>query len=78
MASITSSLHKKCNPIPMAVTQRLISGMMRRSVGARGGLTEVIPDTETQCDIEARPLCNLTRCTALLKSVIPMKIRHDC
>ena len=25
---------------------------------------------------EARPLCNLTRCAALLKSDIPKKIRH--
>ena len=28
---------------------------------------------------EARPLCNLTRCTALWKIDIPMKIRYyDC
>ena len=28
---------------------------------------------------EVRPLCNLTQCSALWKSDIPMKIRHyDC
>ena len=40
------ALHMKCNQIPMVVAQRLISSMMRRSVGACEGLTEVIPDTE--------------------------------
>ena len=29
-------LHKKCNQIPMAMAQRLISSMMRRYVGACG------------------------------------------
>ena len=30
------ALHKKCNQIPMAVAQRLISSIMRRCVGACG------------------------------------------
>ena len=40
------ALQKKCNQIPMAMAQRLISSMMRRCVGAYGGLTEFMPDTE--------------------------------
>ena len=46
LMDIECALHKKCNQSPMVVAQRLISSMMRRCVGACGGLTKVIPDTE--------------------------------
>ena len=48
----------------------------RLCVCGGGGLTEVITDTEYDVTFEARPLCNSTRCTALLKSDITMKIRN--
>ena len=58
------ALHKKLDRIPMAVVQRLISSMTRRC--------EVLEELTEASDhllcnnvtFEARPLCNLTRCTA--------------
>ena len=64
--TIERALYKKCNQIPMAVAQRLISSMMRPCVGACGVLQRSYPI-----------LCSLTRCTVLCKSDIPMKIRHN-
>ena len=76
---IERALHKKCNQSPMAVAERLISSMMRRCVGACGVLQRSYPILEHDVTYEARPLCSLTRCTALWKTDIPIKIRHnDC
>ena len=73
------ALHKKCNQIPMVVAQRLISSMMRRCVGAFGVKRRSCQIVSNDVTFEARPLCNMTRCTALWKSDIPKKIRHyDC
>ena len=73
------ALHKKCNLIPMAVAQRLISSKMRRWVGACGVYRKSYQILSNDVTLEARHLCNLTRCTTLWKSDIPMKIRHyDC
>ena len=73
------ALHKKCNQIPMVVAQRLISSIMRRCVGAWGFNTRSYQIQSNDVNFEARPLCNLTRCTAFWKSDIPMKIKHyDC
>ena len=73
------ALHKQCNQIPMAVAQKLISSMMRRCVGACGVKRRSYQILNNDVTFEARPLCNLTRCTALWKSDIQMKIRHfDC
>ena len=73
------ALHKKCNQIPMVVAQRLISSMMRRWVGACGVERRLYQILSNNVTFEARPLFNLTRCTALWKSDIPKKIRHyDC
>ena len=67
------ALHKQCNKIPMVVAQRLISSMMR-CVGACGGKWRSYQILSNDATFEARPLCNLTRC-----SDIPKKIRHyDC
>ena len=73
------ALHNKCNQIPMVLTQRLMSSMMRRCVGACGVLWRSYQILSKDVTFEARPLCNLTRCTALWKSDLPMKVRHyDC
>ena len=73
------ALHKKCNQIPMVVAQRLISSMMRRCVGAFGVQRRTYQILSNDLAFEAKPLCNLTRFTALYKSDIPMKIIHyDC
>ena len=73
------ALLKKCNQFPMVVAQRLISSMVRRCVGACGVKRRSYQILSNDVTFEARPLCNLTRCTALCKSDIPMKIRHyDC
>ena len=73
------ALHKKCYLIPMAVDQRLISCKMRRCVGdcvVKRRSNQILSNNVT---FEARPLCNLTRCTALWKSDMPKKIRnYDC
>ena len=73
------ALHKKCNPIPMVVAHRLISSMMRLCVSAcrvKRRSNQILSNDVT---FEARSLCNLTRCTALWKGDISMKIRHyDC
>ena len=67
---IESALHKKCNQKPMAVTQRLISSMMRRHVGVLGvcvwggGLRRSYHILSNDVPFDARPLCSLTRCTA--------------
>ena len=43
------------------------------------GLTEITQILSNVVTFEVRPLCNMTRCTALWKSDIPIKIRHyDC
>ena len=73
------ALHKKCNQIHMAVAQRLISSMMIRCMGACGVQRRSYQILSNDVTFEARPLCNLTRCTALCKSDILMKIRPcDC
>ena len=73
------ALHKKCNQIPLVVAQRLISSMMQRCVGACGVKRRSYQILSNDVTFEARPLCNLTWCTALYKSDIPKKIRHyDC
>ena len=73
------ALHKKCYPIPMVVAQRLISSMMRLCVGVCGVKRKSYQIQRIDVTFEARPLCNLTWCTALWKSDIPMKIGHyDC
>ena len=73
------ALHKKCNQIPMVVAQRLISSMMKCCVGACGVQRRSYQILSNDVTFEARPLCNLTRCTALSKSDIPKKIRYyDC
>ena len=70
------ALHKKCNQISMVVAQKLISSMMIRCVDACGVSYQIQSNEVT---FDARPLCNLTQCTALWKSDIPKKIRHfDC
>ena len=71
------ALIKKFNQIPIAVAQRLISSLMRRCVGAYGvNIGHTVQIRSNDLTFKARPLCNLTRCTALWKSDIPMKIRH--
>ena len=70
------SLHKKYNQIPMAAAQRLISRKMRRCVGICGVQRRSYQIPSKDVTFEARPLCNLTRCTALRNSDIPMIIRH--
>ena len=73
------AFHQKCNQIPMVVAQRFISSMMRRRVGACGVVRWSYQILSNDVTFEARPLCNLTRCTALWKSDIPKKIRYyDC
>ena len=73
------ALHKECNQIPMVVAQRLISSMMGRCVGASEVKRRSYRIFSHAATFEARPLLNLTRCTALRKSDIPMKMRHyDC
>ena len=73
------ALHKKCNQIPMVGTQRLISSMMRRCMGACGVERRSYQRLSNDVTFEARLLCILTRCTALWKSDIPKKIKHyDC
>ena len=60
------ALHKKINQIPMAVVQRLISSMILNALWVLGELTEVIPEIlSNDVTFEARPLFNLTQCTAL-------------
>ena len=71
------ALHKKCNQIPMAGAQRLISSMMRRCVGACGVKQRSYQILRHYVTFEARPLCNLTKCTALSKSDAPIKFRHN-
>ena len=79
MTSITSWMHNNCNQISIVVAQMLISSMMRRCVGACGVLRRSYQILSNDVTFEARPLCNLTRYTALWKSDIPKKIRHyDC
>ena len=58
------ALHKKCNQIPDVVAQRLISSMIRRCVGACGVLRRSYQILSNDVTFEARPLCNLMRCTA--------------
>ena len=70
------ALQKKCNQSPMVMAQRFISSMMRRCVGACGVKRRSYHILSNDVTFEVRPLCNLTRCTALWKSDIPMKIRH--
>ena len=73
---IERALHKKCNQVTMVVAQRLISSMMSRCVGACGVERRSYKILSNDVTFEARPLCNLTRCTALWKSDTPKKIRH--
>ena len=68
------ALHTKCNQIPMVVTQRLISSMMRCCVGACRVYRRSYQILSNDVTFEARPLCNLTRCTELWKSDIPKKL----
>ena len=76
---IERSLHKLCYQISMAVAQMLISSIMRRCVGTCWVKRRSYQILSNDVTFEARPLCNLTGCTALWKSDIPMKIRHyDC
>ena len=73
------ALHKKCNQSPMVVAQKLISSMIRCSVGVCRVKWRSYQILSNGVTFEARPLCNFTRCTAIWKSDIPMKIRHyDC
>ena len=73
------ALHKKCNQIPRVVAQRLISSMIRRCVNACEAKRRSYQILSNDVTFEVRPLCNLTRCSALWKSDIPKKIRHyDC
>ena len=59
------ALHKKCNQSPMVVTQMLISSMMRRCLGACVVFRRSYQILSNDMTFEARPLCYLTRCTAL-------------
>ena len=70
------ALHKKCNQIHMVVAQRLISSMMIGCVGACGVKRRSYQIQSNDVTFEARPLCNLTQCTALWKSDIPKEIRQ--
>ena len=70
------ALHTNCNQSPMVVAQRLFSSIMRRCVGDCGVLRRSYRILSNDVIFEARPLCNLMRCTALWKSDIPMKIRN--
>ena len=69
---IERALHKKCNQIPMVVAR----GHFEHDETLCGRSCQILSNDVT---FEARPLCNLTRCTVLWKSDIPMKNRHyDC
>ena len=74
--NIERALHKKCNPIPIAVAQMFISSMRRRCVGACGVKRSSYQILSNDVTFEERPLCNSTRCSALWKTDILMKIRH--
>ena len=68
---------KECYQIPMVVAQSLISNIKIHCVGACGsGVKWRSYQILNNYVSKARPLCNLTWCTALWKSNIPMKIRH--
>ena len=66
---------KECNQIPIVVAQSLISNIKIHCVGACGVKRRSYQILNNYVS-KARPLCNLTWCTALWKSDIPMKIRH--
>ena len=80
ITSWTMNVHCISNVIiPMIVFLRLISSMMRRGVGACGVKRRSYQILSNDVTFKARPLCNLTRCTALWKCDIPKKVRHyDC
>ena len=80
ITSWTMNVHCISNVIiPMIVALRLISSMMRRGVGACGVKRRSYQILSNDVTFKARPLCNLTRCTALWKCDIPKKVRHyDC
>ena len=59
----------------MVVAQSLISNIKIHCVGVCG-VKRRSYQILNNCVCKAQPLCNLTRCTALWKSDIPMKIRH--
>ena len=73
------ALHKKCNNSYDRGSEANVDHD-ETLCGCLWGLTEVIPDIlRHDVTFKARPLCNLTRCTALWKCDIPKKIRHyDC
>ena len=80
MTSVTSwtlnvQCIKECNQIPMVVAQSLISNIKIHCVGACGVKRRSYQILNNYVS-KARSLCNLTWCTALWKSDIPMKIRH--
>ena len=66
---------KECNQISMVVAQSLVSNIKIHYVGACGVRRQSYQILNNYVS-KARPLCNLTWCTVLWKSDIPMKIRH--